>query len=130
MTNSIQTFLANELATRRASISIEDHVEARTLINNTIDEVLEHRRYPAQSVRNNGNAAYSMFHGDCHVLYNGVMNGAGITLLQCEQIDALRFDVERVAKWGLNGFVTETLRQIADCIDFGSKSERDLWLLG
>jgi len=129
MTNSIQTFLANELATRRASISIEDRVEARTLINNTIDEVLEHRRYPAQSVRNNGNAAYSMFHGDCHVLYNGVMNGAGITLLQCEQIDALRFDVERVAKWGLNGFVTETLRQIADCIDFGSKSERDLWLL-
>jgi len=129
MTNSIQTFLANELANRRAAISIEDRVEARTLINNTIDEVLEHRRYPAQSVRNNGNAAYSMFHGDCHVLYNGVMNGAGITLLQCEQIDALRFDVERVAKWGLNGFVTETLRQIADCIDFGSKSERDLWLL-
>ena len=129
MTNSVETFIANELANRRASISIEDRVEARTLINNTIDEVLEHRRYPAQSVRDNGNAAYSMFHGDCHVLFNGVMGGAGITLLQCEQIDALRFDVERVAKWGLGGFVTETLRQIADCISFGSKSEKELWLL-
>ena len=129
MTNSVETFIANELLTRRAAISIEDRVEARTLINNTIDEVLEHRRYPAQSVRDNGNVAYSMFHGDCHVLFNGVMGGAGITLLQCKEIDALRFDVERVAKWGLNGFVTETLRQIADCIDFGSKSERDLWLL-
>ena len=129
MTNSVETFIANELANRRAAISIEDRVEARTLINNTIDEVLEHRRYPAQSVRDNGNAAYSMFHGDCHVLYNGVIGGAGITLLQCEQIDALRFDVERVAKFGLGGFVTETLRQIADCIDFGSKSEKELWLL-
>ena len=129
MTNSVETFIANELLARRASISIEDRVEARTLINNTIDEVLEHRRYPAQSVRDNGNAAYSMFHGDCHVLFNGVMGGAGITLLQCEQIDALRFDVERVAKWGLGGFVTETLRQIADCISFGSKSEKELWLL-
>ena len=129
MPNSVETFIANELANRRAAISIEDRVEARTLINNTIDEVLEHRRYPAQSVRDNGNAAYSMFHGDCHVLYNGVMGGAGITLLQCEQIDALRFDVERVAKFGLGGFVTETLRQIADCIDFGSKSEKELWLL-
>ena len=129
MTNSVETFIANELANRRAAISIEDRVEARTLINNTIDEVLEHRRYPAQSVRDNGNAAYSMFHGDCHVLFNGVMGGAGITLLQCEQIDALRFDVERVAKWGLGGFVTETLRQIADCISFGSKSEKELWLL-
>lgn len=129
MTNSVETFIANELANRRAAISIEDRVEARTLINNTIDEVLEHRRYPAQSVRDNGNAAYSMFHGDCHVLFNGVMGGAGITLLQCEQIDALRFDVERVAKFGLGGFVTETLRQIADCIDFGSKSEKELWLL-
>jgi hypothetical protein len=129
MTNSVETFIANELANRRAAISIEDRVEARTLINNTIDEVLEHRRYPAQSVRDNGNAAYSMFHGDCHVLFNGVMGGAGITLLQCEQIDALRFDVERVAKFGLGGFVTETLRQIADCISFGSKSEKELWLL-
>ena len=129
MTNSVETFIANELLARRASISIEDRVEARTLINNTIDEVLEHRRYPAQSVRDNGNAAYSMFHGDCHVLFNGVMGGAGITLLQCEQIDALRFDVERVAKFGLGGFVTETLRQIADCISFGSKSEKELWLL-
>ncbi len=129
MTNSVETFIANELLTRRAAISIEDRVEARTLINNTIDEVLEHRRYPAQSVRDNGNAAYSMFHGDCHVLFNGVMGGAGITLLQCEQIDALRFDVERVAKFGLGGFVTETLRQIADCISFGSKSEKELWLL-
>lgn len=129
MPNSVETFIANELANRRAAISIEDRVEARTLINNTIDEVLEHRRYPAQSVRDNGNAAYSMFHGDCHVLFNGVMGGAGITLLQCEQIDALRFDVERVAKFGLGGFVTETLRQIADCIDFGSKSEKELWLL-
>jgi hypothetical protein len=129
MPNSVETFIANELANRRAAISIEDRVEARTLINNTIDEVLEHRRYPAQSVRDNGNAAYSMFHGDCHVLYNGVIGGAGITLLQCEQIDALRFDVERVAKFGLGGFVTETLRQIADCIDFGSKSEKELWLL-
>ena len=129
MPNSVETFIANELANRRAAISIEDRVEARTLINNTIDEVLEHRRYPAQSVRDNGNAAYSMFHGDCHVLFNGVMGGAGITLLQCEQIDALRFDVERVAKFGLGGFVTETLRQIADCISFGSKSEKELWLL-
>ena len=129
MPNTVETFIANELANRRAAISIEDRVEARTLINNTIDEVLEHRRYPAQSVRDNGNAAYSMFHGDCHVLFNGVMGGAGITLLQCEQIDALRFDVERVAKFGLGGFVTETLRQIADCIDFGSKSEKELWLL-
>ncbi len=129
MTNSVETFIANELANRRAAISIEDRVEARTLINNTIDEVLEHRRYPAQSVRDNGNAAYSMFHGDCHILFNGVMGGAGITLLQCEQIDALRFDVERVAKFGLGGFVTETLRQIADCISFGSKSEKELWLL-
>ena len=129
MPNSVETFIANELANRRAAISIEDRVEARTLINNTIDEVLEHRRYPAQSVRDNGNAAYSMFHGDCHVLFNGVIGGAGITLLQCEQIDALRFDVERVAKFGLGGFVTETLRQIADCIDFGSKSEKELWLL-
>ena len=129
MPNSVETFIANELANRRAAISIEDRVEARTLITNTIDEVLEHRRYPAQSVRDNGNAAYSMFHGDCYVLFNGVMGGAGITLLQCEQIDALRFDVERVAKFGLGGFVTETLRQIADCIEFGSKSERDLWLL-
>ena len=129
MTNSVETFIANELANRRAAISIEDRVEARTLINNTIDEVLEHRRYPAQSVRDNGNAAYSIFHGDCHVLFNGVMGGAGITLLQCEQIDSLRFDVERVAKFGLGGFVTETLRQIADCIEFGSKSERELWLL-
>ena len=129
MPNSVETFIANELANRRAAISIEDRVEARTLITNTIDEVLEHRRYPAQSVRDNGNAAYSMFHGDCYVLFNGVMGGAGITLLQCEQIDALRFDVERVAKFGLGGFVTETLRQIADCIEFGSKSERELWLL-
>ena len=129
MPNSVETFIANELANRRAAISIEDRVEARTLITNTIDEVLEHRRYPAQSVRDNGNAAYSMFHGDCHVLFNGVMGGAGITLLQCEQIDALRFDVERVAKFGLGGFVTETLRQIADCISFGSKSEKELWLL-
>ena len=128
-TNSIQTFIANELANRRAAISIEDRVEARTLINDTIDEVLEHRRYPAQSVRDNGNAAYSIFHGDCYVLFNGVMGGAGITLLQCEQIDTLRFDVERVAKFGLGGYVTETLRQIADCIEFGSKSERDQWIL-
>ena len=80
-------------------------------------------------MRDNGNAAYSMFHGDCYVLFNGVMGGAGITLLQCEQIDTLRFDVERVAKFGLGGFVTETLRQIADCISFGSKSEKELWLL-
>ena len=129
MPNSVETFIANELANRRAAISIEDRVEARTLITNTIDEVLEHRRYPAQSVRDNGNAAYSMFHGDCYVLFNGVMGGAGITLLQCEQIDSLRFDVERVAKFGLGGFVTETLRQIADCISFGSKSEKELWLL-
>ena len=129
MPNSVETFIANELANRRAAISIEDRVEARTLITNTIDEVLEHRRYPAQSVRDNGNAAYSMFHGDCYVLFNGVMGGAGITLLQCEQIDTLRFDVERVAKFGLGGFVTETLRQIADCISFGSKSEKELWLL-
>jgi len=129
MTNSVETFIANELLTRRAAISIEDRVEARTLINNTIDEVLEHRRYPAQSVRDNGNVAYSMFHGDCHVLFNGVVGGAGVTLLQCKEIDALRFDVERVAKWGLGGFVTETLRQIADCISFGSKSEKELWLL-
>ena len=129
MTNSVETFLANELANRRAAISPMLLEEARTSISMVIDEVLEHRRYPAQSVRNNGNAAYSMFHGDCHVLYNGVMGGAGITLLQCKEIDALRFDVPRVAKWGMNGYVTETLRQIADCIDFGSKSERDLWLL-
>ena len=128
-TNSIQAFLANELATRRAGITIEDRVEARNLITNTIDEVLEHRRYPAQSVRNNGNVAYSMFHGDCYVLYNGVIGGAGVTLLQCEDIDTLRFDVHRVAKFGLGGYVTETLRQIADCIEFGSKSERELWLL-
>ena len=44
MSNSIQAFLANELATRRAAISIEDRVEARNLITNTIDEVLQHRR--------------------------------------------------------------------------------------
>lgn len=129
MTSSVETFIANELATRRAAISPMLLAEARSSISMVIDEVLEHRRYPAQSVRNNGNAAYSMFHGDCHVLYNGVMGGAGITLLQCKEIDALRFDVERVAKWGMNGYVTETLRQIADCIDFGSKSEKELWLL-
>jgi len=129
MTSSVETFIANELATRRAAISPMLLAEARSSISMVIDEVLEHRRYPAQSVRNNGNAAYSMFHGDCHVLYNGVMGGAGITLLQCKEIDALRFDVERVAKWGMNGYVTETLRQIADCIEFGSKSEKELWLL-
>ena len=44
MPNSVETFIANELANRRAAISIEDRVEARTLITNTIDEVLEHRR--------------------------------------------------------------------------------------
>ena len=126
MTNSVETFIANELANRRAAISIEDRVEARTLINNTIDEVLEYRSYPAQSVRDNGNAAYSIFHGDCYVLYNGVIGGAGVTLLQCEDIDTLRFDVHRVAKFGLGGYVTETLRQIADCIEFGSQSEKEL----
>ena len=129
MTNSVETFIANELANRRAAITPMLLEEARTSISMVIDEVLEHRRYPAQSVRNNGNAAYSMFHGDCHVLYNGVMGGAGITLLQCKEIDTLRFDVLRVAKWGMGGYVTETLRQIADCIDFGSKSEKELWLL-
>ncbi len=129
MTNSVETFIANELASRRASVSAADINEARAYIAEVAGEVLEHRRYPAQSVRNNGNAAYSMFHGDCHVLYNGVMGGAGITLLQCKEIDTLRFDVPRVAKWGMGGYVTETLRQIADCIDFGSKSEKELWLL-
>ena len=128
-TNSIQAFLANELANRRAAISAEDLAEARTLISDTVGEVLQHRRFPAQSVRDNGNVAYSMFHGDCYVLYNGVIGGAGVTLLQCEAIDTLRFDVERVAKFGLGGYVTETLRQIADCIEFGSQSERELWLL-
>ena len=129
MTNSVETFIANELANRRAAITPMLLEEARTSISMVIDEVLEHRRYPAQSVRNNGNAAYSMFHGDCHVLFNGIIGGAGITLLQCKEIDALRFDVPRVAKWGMGGYVTETLRQIADCIDFGSKSEKELWLL-
>ena len=129
MSNSIQAFLANELATRRAAISPMLLEEARTSISMVIDEVLQHRRFPAQSVRDNGNVAYSMFHGDCYVLYNGVIGGAGVTLLQCEDIDTLRFDVERVAKFGLGGYVTETLRQIADCIDFGSQSERDQWIL-
>lgn len=129
MTSSVETFIANELANRRAGITPMLLEEARTSISMVIDEVLEHRGYPAQSVRNNGNAAYSMYHGDCYVLYNGIIGGAGITLLQCKEIDALRFDVPRVAKWGLDGYITETLRQIADCIDFGSKSERDLWLL-
>ena len=129
MTLSVETFIANELASRRASVSAADINEARAYIAEVAGEVLEHRRYPAQSVRDNGNAAYSMYHGDCYVLYNGIIGGAGITLLQCEQIDTLRFDVPRVAKWGLDGYVTDTLRQIADCIDFGSKSERDLWLL-
>ena len=129
MANSVETFIANELANRRAAITPMLLEEARTSISMVIDEVLEHRRYPAQSVRNNGNAAYSMFHGDCHVLFNGIIGGAGITLLQCKEIDALRFDVPRVAKWGMGGYVTETLRQIADCIDFGSKSEKELWLL-
>ena len=129
MTLSVETFIANELANRRASVSAADINEARAYIAEVAGEVLEHRSYPAQSVRDNGNAAYSMYHGDCYVLYNGIIGGAGITLLQCEQIDTLRFDVPRVAKWGMNGYVTDTLRQIADCIDFGSKSERDLWLL-
>ena len=129
MSNSIQAFLANELATRRAAITPMLLEEARTSISMVIDEVLQHRRYPAQSVRDNGNVAYSMFHGDCYVLYNGVIGGAGVTLLQCEDIDRLRFDVYRVAKFGMGGYVTETLRQIADCIEFGSQSEKELWLL-
>ena len=128
MPNSVQSFIASQLASLRASVTTEALAEARTLINDTVNDVLSFRQYPAKSARDNGNVAYSMFHGDCYVLYNGVIGGTGVTLLQCEDVDTLRFDAYRVAKYGINTPYANTIRDIAECIDFASDSEKSQWI--
>jgi hypothetical protein len=128
MSNSVETFIASQLASLRAGPSADDIAVAQSLINNTVADVAANRQYPAQSARDNGNVAYSLYHGDCYVLFNGVMGGAGVTLLQCEQIDSLRFDARRVAKYGLNTPSANTIRDIAECIEFASDSEKSQWI--